>query len=132
MLSRDLVDLQPQYFWGPGLDQKRSRKPARQEQYMTSDLGIVVAVDGSPSASDAIRWAARDAELRRTILTIVTACRPVMGTCAVNSGPSRRAWNGRSKPNTRSLDYAVAIAKEVTSGRLQVTTEPCRPHRFTR
>jgi len=89
---------------------------------MTSDLGIVVAVDGSPSASDAIRWTARDAELRRTILTIVTACRPVMGTWLSTPVPAG-VLEWQKQTEHQILDDAVAIAKEVTSGRLQVTTK---------
>lgn len=89
---------------------------------MTKGLGIVVAVDGSPSASSAIRWAARDAELRGTTLTIVTACRPVIGDWL--SIPVPAGVLERQKQSERQIvDNAVEMAKEATSGGLQMTTK---------
>lgn len=40
-----------------------------------SSLGIIVGIDDSPAAQVAVRWAARDAELRKIPLTLVHAGR---------------------------------------------------------
>ncbi|BBX25682.1 universal stress protein [Mycolicibacterium alvei] len=41
-------------------------------------LGIVVGVDGSPSSTAAVEWAARDAEMRNVRLTLVHVVPPVV------------------------------------------------------
>lgn len=50
-------------------------------------LGIVVAVDGSPSSTNAARWAARDAEMRALPLRLVHVLAPVVGPIAPAGGP---------------------------------------------
>ena len=89
---------------------------------MTEDLGVVVAIDGSPSACNAIRWAARDAELRGTTLTIVTACRPVIGDWLSTPVPAG-VLESQKQSERQIVDDAIEMAKEVTSGGLQMTTK---------
>jgi nucleotide-binding universal stress UspA family protein len=45
----------------------------------TGYRGVVVGVDGSPGSEVALRWAARDAELRNTALTMVHVVSPTSG-----------------------------------------------------
>lgn len=45
-----------------------------------ADMGIVVGVDDSPAAKVAVRWAAREAELRNVPLTLVHAISPDVAT----------------------------------------------------
>ncbi len=45
-----------------------------------SSLGIIVGIDDSPAAQVAVRWAARDAELRKIPLTLVHAVSPEVAT----------------------------------------------------
>jgi nucleotide-binding universal stress UspA family protein len=89
---------------------------------VTGDRGIVVGVDGSPLATEAIRWAARDAEMRDTALRIVTVAKPVVGTWLAIPVPAEVVeWQDES--GRQVIDDAVAIAKEATSGGLKVSAE---------
>lgn len=89
---------------------------------MTGDWGIVVGVDGSPFATRAIRWAARDAEMRDTTLRIVTVATPVMGTWLATPVPADVVeWQDESAGQI--IDDAVTVAKEATSGALKVSSE---------
>lgn len=54
-----------------------------------SSLGIIVGIDDSPAAQVAVRWAARDAELRKIPLTLVHAVSPEVATWL--EVPCRRA-----------------------------------------
>ena len=45
--------------------------------------GIVVGIDGSPSSTAAIEWAARDAEMRNVPLTMVHVVPPVVASSRV-------------------------------------------------
>ena len=40
---------------------------------LSAHPGIVVGVDGSPASKVAVQWAARDAELRKVPLTLVSS-----------------------------------------------------------
>jgi nucleotide-binding universal stress UspA family protein len=89
---------------------------------MTEDSDVIVAVDGSPSANNAIHWAARDAEMRGTALTIVTAVRPVIGTwLSTPVPPGVVEW--QQDVGRQILDEAVAFAKNATGGRVRITAE---------
>ena len=89
---------------------------------MTGGRGIVVGVDGSPLATEAIRWAARDAEMRDTTLRIVTVAKPVVGTWLATPVPAEVVeWQHESA--RQIIDDAVAIAKDATSGGLEVSAE---------
>ena len=46
---------------------------------MVTNAAIIVGVDGSPSASAAVCWAARAAAMRNCALTLVHAAAPIMG-----------------------------------------------------
>lgn len=96
---------------------------------MTGDRGIVVGVDGSPFATQAIRWAARDAEMRDTTLRIVTVAKPIVGTWLATPVPADVVeWQDESAGQI--IDDAVTVAKEATSGALKVSAEILWPHRF--
>jgi nucleotide-binding universal stress UspA family protein len=68
-------------------------------------LGIVVGVDGSTTATAAVRWAARRAAKRNTALTIVHACPPAV------PGSSLVEWTGPTPSE-------VMRAQEEQAGRL--------------
>jgi nucleotide-binding universal stress UspA family protein len=51
----------------------------------TKKYGILVAVDGSPESDAAVRWAAREAELRDQPITLVHVVVPVVTTWPVRS-----------------------------------------------
>lgn len=91
---------------------------------MTS-LGVVVGVDGSAASASAVRWAAREAELRNLPLAVVTVLAPVVQA----GGP----WPEVPVPEeyvrlqqaeaTGIVDKAVRSAADVTAAALQITGE---------
>lgn len=89
--------------------------------------GIVVGVDGSDNSLDALRWAAREADLRSTGLRVVgTFSTPIMSTgyeLAVPDPDDLRA------AATANLDAAVDVVR--SEGALQgveVATEAVEGH----
>lgn len=89
---------------------------------MAANSGILVAVDGSPSANAAIRWAARDAELRHSSLTIVHAVAPVLGTWLAAPVPiDVLEW--QHEIGRQVVADALQIAKESTVGSLEISTD---------
>jgi len=87
-------------------------------------LGIVVGVDESPAAKVAVRWAARDAELRKIPLTLVHATSPEVATWPNVRLPAGLArWN--RDHGRRLLDDAFKVAEEATQhgGPAEVHTE---------
>jgi nucleotide-binding universal stress UspA family protein len=89
-------------------------------------LGIVVGVDGSPSSTVAVEWAARDAEMRNVPLRLVHAVAPVV---APDQGwPQFRAstdyswWDEQAR---ELVEQANKVAMEATSPNRapQVTSE---------
>ncbi len=97
------------------------------------EAGVVVAVDGSPSAMAALRWAAHDARLRDTRLTIVHAIAPVVGTwLATPVPPDVLSW--QNDLGRQILDEAVAVVTDAANGiangtsnsTLQISTELLR------
>ena len=84
--------------------------------------GIVVGTDGSPSADAAVRWAAKDAEIRNAHLTVVHAVAPVVGTwLATPVPPGVLQWE--HERGRQIVDDAVSAAKEVAGGRLSISAE---------
>ena len=91
---------------------------------MTS-LGIVVGVDGSAASASAVRWAAREAELRALPLVVVSVLAPVVQA----GGP----WPEVPVPEeylrlqqaeaTEIVDKAVRSAADVTAAALKITGE---------
>ncbi len=72
----------------------------------TERLGIVVAVDGSPSSTAAVEWAARDADLRKVPLRIVHV---------MPSEPVAEGWYSVTMPDGFSQwqeEYAKQIVSE--------------------
>ena len=87
-------------------------------------LGLVVGVDDSPAAKVALRWAARDAELRHIPLTLVHTIAVEVGTwLELPSPPGLARWQ---KDRARQLlDDAIAVVTEACrhGGPTQVNTE---------
>jgi len=76
-----------------------------------SRLGIVVGVDESPAAKVAVRWAARDAELRKVPLTLVHAISPEVATWPnVRLGAGLARWQ-RDRGH-HLVDDAFKVAEE--------------------
>ncbi len=74
-------------------------------------LGIVVGVDDSPAAESAVEWAARDAELRCTSLTLVHAISPNLTTWSEEPLPPGLArW--QKEHGRRLLENAVRVAEK--------------------
>ena len=87
-------------------------------------LGIVVGVDESPAAKVAVRWAARDAELRKIPLTLVHATSPEVATWPNVRLPAGLARWHRDH-GRRLVDDAFKVAEEATQhgGPAEVHTE---------
>lgn len=68
-----------------------------------SSLGIIVGIDDSPAAQVAVRWAARDAELRKIPLTLVHAVSPGshLAGGATAAGRAAMAAGSRAPPDRR-------------------------------
>lgn len=74
-------------------------------------LGIVVGVDDSSAAESAVEWAARDAELRGTSLTLVHAVSPNLTTWGEEPLPPGLArW--QKEHGRRLLENAVRVAEK--------------------
>jgi nucleotide-binding universal stress UspA family protein len=84
--------------------------------------GIVVGVDGSPCALAALRWAAAEAVLHDSPLTIVHAVAPVLGAYPVLPPPTGIVdW--QREVGARILEDAVTTAKDVTHGAIHLSTD---------
>lgn len=87
----------------------------------SQQLGIVVGVDGSPSATAALRWAAGEAVLHRSSLTIVHAVAPIMGAWPVLPPPTE-LLDLQRRVGARILEDAEAVAKEIMHGAARTVT----------
>ncbi|BBX03421.1 universal stress protein [Mycolicibacterium moriokaense] len=89
------------------------------------EVGVVVAVDGSPSAEAALKWAAQAARLRDTRLTIVHVIAPVVGTWLATPVPADvLSW--QNDLGQQILEEAVSMATDAADGTLHVSTELLR------
>ncbi|KLO33489.1 universal stress protein [Mycobacterium haemophilum] len=87
-------------------------------------LGVVVGVDDSPAAKVALRWAARDAELRKVPLTLVHAISPEVATWSdLPLPPGLARW--QQDHGRRLLDDATKVVEEACQrgGPAEVRTE---------
>ncbi len=90
----------------------------------SSQLGIVVGMDDSPAANAAVDWAAHDAELRHTPLTLVHAVSPNLTTWwDAPLSPGLAEW--QKNHGHRLLDDAVKIVEKTCrhGGPTQINTE---------
>ena len=78
--------------------------------------GIVVGVDGSPSSDSAVRWAAREAEMRNVPLSIVHIIeRPPWGMLALGGGavpPPTETSEWRKIEGEEVISAAVKVAQD--------------------
>jgi nucleotide-binding universal stress UspA family protein len=78
--------------------------------------GIVVGVDGSPSSDVAVRWAAREAEMRNVPLSLVHIIeRPPWGMLALGGGavpPPTETSEWRKTEGEEIISAAVKIAED--------------------
>ena len=80
-----------------------------------NQLGIVVGVDGSPSASGAIRWAVRDAALRNVPVTLVHMVTPAgPGAVPRADTQARLTYSAWEDPAHRIIAEARKIAAAAT------------------
>ena len=80
-----------------------------------TSLGVVVGVDGSPAAKYAVDWAARDAAMRGTRLTLVHAVRPIgLTQPPLTSVTTFARW--QVEHGQRVLEQAVGLARAATAG----------------
>lgn len=91
----------------------------------TAKRGILVGVDGSPSAKVAVDWAAREAALRNVPLTLVYVLSPpvLMMWPEVPMPPEYGTW--QEDQGKTFLNAATAVAQEAAggTGRLVIHTE---------
>ena len=78
---------------------------------MTSTIhGVLVGYDGSPDSQRALRWAAREARWRGTVLTVCHACAP--GDVEARSGDGR-ASDHLQPAGDQNLAEALRFAQEL-------------------
>lgn len=79
----------------------------------TKPLGVIVGIDDSPAAKVAVRWAARDAELRNVPLTLVHAISPEVATWPnVRLPPGLARW--QQDHGRRLVDEAFRMVEEAS------------------
>jgi nucleotide-binding universal stress UspA family protein len=85
-------------------------------------LGIVVGVDGSATSTAAVRWAARRAAKRDTVLTIVHASPPVVPASSLVdwSGPTPSEVMRAEEEQARRLINDAAKTANDTAGGLRI------------
>ncbi|HKS49136.1 MAG TPA: universal stress protein [Amycolatopsis sp.] len=88
----------------------------------TSDGAVVVGVDGSDVAHEALRWAAREAVARRAPLHLIYAFNPPAAFYGGGLPAPQRFYDDLELAGKRLLEQALAAAREV-SGDLVVTAE---------
>ncbi|HXZ71797.1 MAG TPA: universal stress protein [Streptosporangiaceae bacterium] len=78
---------------------------------MTSTIhGILVGYDGSPDSEQALRWAAREARWRGSVLTVCHACAPGQARAASGDG---RASGHMPPAGDQNLAGALRFAQEL-------------------
>ena len=78
---------------------------------MTSTIhGVLVGYDGSPDSERALRWAAREARWRGSVLTVCHACAPGQAEAAAGDG---RASDHLQPAGDQNLAKALRFAQEL-------------------
>lgn len=77
----------------------------------STNPGVVVGVDGSPGSQLAVRWAARDAELRNVPLTMVHVVSPTAGSWR-DSSMVPEWMHGQRERGCQVLDAACRVVEE--------------------
>ncbi|TRW81696.1 universal stress protein [Mycolicibacterium sp. 018/SC-01/001] len=81
---------------------------------------VVVGVDGSPSSSAALAWAARDAVLRGVDLTVLHAAAPTVTAWPGGAPAGVPQW--QREQGRQVLDDAARTARELIGGAVDVRT----------
>lgn len=86
---------------------------------------IVVGIDGSPSSLQAVSWAAREAALRNSPLSLLTTTF-VPGTYGVPIGMSDSFFQDQERDSKDRLDRAAQTARDAVPGRnIEIATTVC-------
>ncbi|BDB41132.1 MULTISPECIES: universal stress protein [Mycobacterium] len=85
-----------------------------------SRRAVVVGVDGSPDALAAVRWAANDAALRNSPLTLVHVVNAPLTWAQLPAPAGLRRWQDKRAHDF--IDTAIAVAEQ-RSGELRIDTK---------
>ena len=85
--------------------------------------GIVVGVDGSPSAKVAVDWAAREAALRNVPLTLVSVCPPPLLFLWPEVPMPQEYAAYQERRCADFIEDARAVVDEATGGGVRILTE---------
>ncbi|MFC9555306.1 universal stress protein [Rhodococcus sp. NPDC056960] len=92
---------------------------------MSGHRPIVVGIDGSPSSLQAVSWAAREAALRNTPLSLITTAF-VPGTYGVPIGMPSGFFEDEERDGKTRLDRAAQTARDAAPGHpVEIATMLC-------
>ncbi|WP_016881464.1 MULTISPECIES: universal stress protein [unclassified Rhodococcus (in: high G+C Gram-positive bacteria)] len=92
---------------------------------MSGHRPIVVGIDGSPSSLQAVSWAAREAALRNTPLSLITTAF-VPGMYGVPIGMPSSFFDDEERDGNDRLDRAAQTARDAVTGHtIEIVTTVC-------
>ncbi len=92
---------------------------------MSGHRPIVVGIDGSPSSLQAVSWAAREAALRATPLSLITTAF-VPGTYGVPIGMPASFFQDEERDGQERLNRAAQAARDAVPGHnIEIVTTLC-------